>query len=618
MAGIAAGPSAAEPAGAEGAGRLGGYLGPIADCVRDIMLLVRRDGQLLDANAAAVAAYGHGRAALLCMNIRALRAAETMPELAEQMAQAEAGGALFETIHRRADGSTFPVEVSSTGAEFAGERVLLSVIRDISERRRAERALAEGAARLEMTLDAGGMGRWEVDLRSGVRWRDPRTLALCGLPPATPADAGAAFDALIHPDDRPAREEALRHALAGDGEYRCEFRIRRADTGEERWLAARGQVLREADGAPSRLIGVNFDVTERRRAEQALHDNEARLRIALEAARMSTWDYDLRAGLATRSGNLVGTRPGLPRERFTLAAWLGQIHPEDQEALARAVAGAASGQVPRFAVEYRLRRAEEEGGGWMWMATHGAVAERDAATGEVLRLAGIGMDVSARKAAEERQRLLMREVDHRAKNALAVVQAALRLTPRDHVHAYAEAVEGRVRALARAHSLLAEGQWSGADLRSLAAGELAPFLGAPERPGGAPRAVLEGPRTHLGAEAAQGVSMILHELATNAVKHGALSAPGGRVRLAWGADLAAATLRLDWVEEGGPETGAPPARRGFGWRIIEATTLGQLGGTIEWQWEGGGLRCTVAIPLARALGEAARRGAAEGVGTGPA
>jgi two-component sensor histidine kinase/HAMP domain-containing protein len=218
-------------------------------------------------------------------------------------------------------------------------------------------------------------------------------------------------------------------------------------------------------------------------------------------------------------------------------------------------------------------------------------------------------DVSERRAAEERQALLMRELDHRAKNALAVVQAALRLTPKDDAETYARAVGGRVGALARAHTLLAKGQWSGAELRDLAWGELAPFLGSAADKRKQPRAALDGPEVTLVPGAAQAISMALHELATNATKHGALSTPEGRVSVFWEVDGGTGLLRLLWAEAGGPPlTGAPPARRGFGSRLLEATLKDQLGGKLARDWRPGGLVCTIELPLARALaGQALRR-----------
>jgi PAS domain S-box-containing protein len=220
---------------------------------------------------------------------------------------------------------------------------------------------------------------------------------------------------------------------------------------------------------------------------------------------------------------------------------------------------------------------------------------------------GIMRDISARKADEARRALLMREVDHRAKNALAVVQSVLRLTPRDEPQAFAAAVEARVAALARVHSLLAEGGWSGADLRAVAERELAPYAAPRGEGAGGPGArgplvSLDGPPVPLAPAAVQPFAMVLHELATNAAKHGALSVPGGAVEVRWRAGRRAredGLLRLRWTETGGPPLAGPPARRGFGSRVIEATVRGQFGGAVERRWDPSGLVVEVEIPLAR-------------------
>ena len=153
---------------------------------------------------------------------------------------------------------------------------------------------------------------------------------------------------------------------------------------------------------------------------------------------------------------------------------------------------------------------------------------------------GAHIDVTPLREAEERQRFLMQEIDHRAKNVLSVVQAAMRLTRAASPEAFVAAVEGRVAALARAQTVLAEGRWTGADLRRLLEGELAPFLGGAETR--IAQAELNGPRLSISPAAAQPLSMTVHELATNAVKHGALAAPDGRVTVTWRVDAAAGVL----------------------------------------------------------------------------
>ncbi len=212
------------------------------------------------------------------------------------------------------------------------------------------------------------------------------------------------------------------------------------------------------------------------------------------------------------------------------------------------------------------------------------------------RFAALFLDVTERRRAEERQTLLAREVDHRAKNALAVVQTMLRLTRADDVPSFARAVEGRVAALARAQTLLAEGRWDGADLHAVLRGELAPFLGGP-------RADLDGPPAVLPPGTAQPLAMAVHELATNAAKHGALSVPGGRVSVSWrldGGGAAPGVLKLRWAEAGGPPVAGPPARRGFGSRVLDGTVRGQLGGAVSLAWAQTGLVCDMAVPFGRA------------------
>ena len=205
-------------------------------------------------------------------------------------------------------------------------------------------------------------------------------------------------------------------------------------------------------------------------------------------------------------------------------------------------------------------------------------------------------------AGEARLRLLAREVDHRAKNALSVVQAALRLTPRTDIESFVASVEGRVLALARAQTLLAADQWRGVSLQQLLRTELEPFVA---RGGAGPSAELEGPSVLLPPVVIQPMAMVAHELATNAVKHGALAAPGGRVLISWevssGPDGAGGEvprrLWLRWVERDGPDVAGPPTRRGFGTRVLESVVRGQLGGTIDMRWEPGGLVSAIEVPL---------------------
>lgn len=193
--------------------------------------------------------------------------------------------------------------------------------------------------------------------------------------------------------------------------------------------------------------------------------------------------------------------------------------------------------------------------------------------------------------ATRRQELLAREVDHRAKNALAVVQSIIRLTRADDVNAFSKAVHGRIRAMAGAHNLLSASRWAGASLARLVEEELSPY-----QQGG--RREAAGPPVTLRPSAAQAAAMALHELATNAAKYGAFSQTGGVVTVFWRVEEQ--NLVIEWREHGGPRVSAPSAT-GFGAKVIGATIGEQLNGAVHFRWEPDGLCCTLSIPNTREL-----------------
>jgi two-component sensor histidine kinase/PAS domain-containing protein len=338
------------------------------------------------------------------------------------------------------------------------------------------------------------------------------------------------------------------------------------------------------------LAGLEQRVAER---TASLREEQERLRLAIDAGRFSTWEADLRAGTTTRAGRSLETL-GLPSDTppSAFAEWHERIHPADRDQVRGIWDDVVAGRQPGYRIEYRFRRPD---GAWRWIESTAAVVRYDPATGAPLRLAGTNRDITDRREEEERRDLLTREVNHRARNTLAIVQAILRLTRAEDAAGYARLIEGRIAALARAQSLLAAERWTGAPLGTLLTEELAPFGGTGE--GAATRFVLGGPPLRLRAEAVQPLGMVMHELATNAAKHGALSVPGGRVEVSWQADEAAGLLHIRWAETGGP---APrfPQTRGVGSRVIEATAAGQLGGSVQRRWPASGLVCDLALPLA--------------------
>jgi PAS domain S-box-containing protein len=469
------------------------------------------------------------------------------------------------------------------------------------ERRRAERAAREGESRFRLLAESAPVMLWMGDTQGKCLYINAALRRFWGVAP----ELLDSFDwtGTLHPEDAgPLYSRALEAMEARRG-FEVEARYRRAD-GEWRVLHSVAQPRFGPGGELLGMIGVNVDVTEARDAEATLRASEERLRMAQEAGGIGTWEADLRSGERRWSNSnyrLWGLEPGTPLD---LARIFSLVHPDDRAHVAAMTAAAREQAGGRLAeLEFRILRPSD--GAVRRILSWGEVIPGP--DGKPARHLGVMQDVTERRAADERLRLLAREVDHRAKNALAVVQAALRLAPKDDARAYALAVEGRVRALARAHGLLAEGRWEGAALRALVEGELAVFLDnaglRTHRGVTAPRIEALGPELSLAPTAAQPISMALHELATNATKYGALSVPEGHVTVHWEEDRAAGRLRLRWTERGGPALDGAPSRRGFGSRLIEAMICEQLAGTMACDWRPGGLLCVFELPLSRVLAE---------------
>jgi PAS domain S-box-containing protein len=452
-------------------------------------------------------------------------------------------------------------------------------------------ALAENERFLRLAQQAAGAGSWSWRPDIGEILVSPELLAMLGLEATetgpVPFDG---FMEAVHPEDRALLEQALVKALR-EGQMALELRVfRRLPDGgrEERWFLCRARLFGSPDDGSLTLFGVDLDITDRRRAEE-------RFEASTEAMEGFVYDADLSTGRVLHSCGITGL--GLGPSGTRASTWMALTHPEDRPRLdAEMRPLLADPKADRYALEYRVRRQD---GSYIWVLDRGRIF-RDGVTGAATRLVGGAVDITARRDAEERQILLMREVDHRAKNALAVVGAALRLTRADDVEAYRTAIESRVAALARAQAALAESSWLGADLRGLVAAALEAFIGE----GKAPRAVLRGPPVTLAAEATQALSMALHELATNATKYGALSRAEGSVRVTW--RLAEERLLIRWEETGGPPVEAQPGRRGFGTRVIDGTVRTQLGGEARLDWRPEGLVAELSIPAGRALARTQR------------
>jgi PAS domain S-box-containing protein len=356
-------------------------------------------------------------------------------------------------------------------------------------------------------------------------------------------------------------------------------------------LRAKVKIFVELYRKTRQLERMNAELEERVSARTAeLEASTAQLRqseesrsLALAAGNMGSWDWNRDRGECLWDDGQYGIF-GVNRKHFGVTAEnvRALIHPEDWQRLQSALELLLKDRKPTQN-EFRVKRPNGE---IRWCI--GTAAPSIDASGHVTRISGVTVDITDRKIAEERQALLAREVDHRAKNALALVQSIVRLTRASDIAAYTTAVEGRIRALSRAHTILSLSRWQGADMRGLVEEELAPY-----RTGETAKIETSGPNVSLQPAAAQSLALALHELVTNAAKYGALSSTSGRVHLAW--ELNPGTLVLKWTESGGPPT-LPPSSPGFGTRIITASIEGQLAGQTVFDWRPEGLQCVLSVP----------------------
>jgi PAS domain S-box-containing protein len=321
----------------------------------------------------------------------------------------------------------------------------------------------------------------------------------------------------------------------------------------------------------------------------ALRESERRLRLAVEAARIGIWDWNPLTNEMVWSVEAKSIAGLPPDEPVTFDQIQKMTHPQDLPRTSAIVRRALDPKERlREPYEYRIIRRDGE---VRWVQAMGEavfVADEDGV--RATRYVGTIRDITDRKRAEERQTFLMRELVHRVRNTLASVRAIATATLR-HAQTLKEAetaLSARINALADVHSLLSNAEGQRTDMHEIVGAVIAPYRSPQER------ISIAGPPLVLEEGESVSLAMALHELATNAVKHGALSRPEGRVDLRWTVSDPGppAKLRLTWREQGGPPT-EPANRRGFGMRLIEQALGGDPRSRVEVTFAPEGLTCIV-------------------------
>jgi PAS domain S-box-containing protein len=353
--------------------------------------------------------------------------------------------------------------------------------------------------------------------------------------------------------------------------------------------------LRNETDAIVGVVNMKVDISERKKAELALVERNIQLALAGKAALVGSWAYDTDTEIMRISEGYAAIH-GFPEGSVEMPRneCLATVHSDDIGRVRQVRTEAFSERRREYSVEYRIFR---PGGEMRWVETRCFITYDG--EGRPRQVVGVTIDITERKRVEEQQGKLVAELDHRVKNVLATVQAVAAQTMQasSSMEHFVAALDGRIRSMGSTHELLSHRRWLGIPLAELVERELAPYTTGSN-------VEIGGPDVMLSAEAGQTMATVLHELVTNAAKHGALSTPSGRVSIRWRLPLngsAGERLVFTWREAGGPLV-VPPRKSGYGMQVVRELVPYELGGTVDLLLAPEGVRCQMEIPLARLSG----------------
>ena len=385
----------------------------------------------------------------------------------------------------------------------------------------------------------------------------------------------------------------MNQLLAGEiATYAMEKRYFRKD-GKIVWINLTVSLVRKADGTPDYILSVIDDITARKRADIDLAESRSRLAGVVDSAMDAIITIDSRQNVVLFNGaaeklflRKAAEVVGQPLS-LLLPQRYGDAHIQHIKAFAKT--GVSNRTMGRLGPLAALRADGTE------FPIEASISQTIVG-GEKL-FTSILRDITERKRAEDTQRLLLAELDHRVKNTLANVQAIAMqtLSATADPASFVESFNGRIRALGRAHTLLTRSSWQGADLATLIKDQLTVDVGDVDN-----RVSCVGPQVQLEPQTALHLGLVLHELGTNARKHGSLSQPRGNLATVWSitTDGELPELRLRWVESNGPLVVAP-AKRGFGSILIERSLQHALGGDARLDFAPSGVICEIRLPLTK-------------------
>ncbi|MFT4098420.1 MAG: PAS domain S-box protein [Rhodoblastus sp.] len=410
---------------------------------------------------------------------------------------------------------------------------------------------------------------WMADSSGAVFWYNKRWFDYTGT--TFEQMQGWGWTKVHHVDHVERVVESVRRSFETGEPWEETFPLRAAN-GEFRWFLSRAMPIRDEAGAIVRWFGTNTDISEQRQFEERLRESEAIFRAMFNNSSLGKAQIDPATFHFARVNDALCRLTGANSVELLATTMPERVHSAHRAALERGLAQMASGEIDAFGIEARILSAARPR---VWaQITLNTIADEK---GAPYRLAAVFVDVTERKLAEQRNRMLMREVNHRAKNLLAVVQAIARQTAGSAN--YEQRFIERVAALAAAHDVVVDNEWKGATLDSLILSQTGFFTDASRR------LTLSGPTVIVSAEASQMLAMTFYELAANAVKYGALSSDSGQVEAQWtvAGEAGAEIFALEWRESGG----APPDkthRAGFGSVVTRKLVATMFEGRVDAQF----------------------------------
>ncbi|MGE7204861.1 PAS domain-containing protein [Sphingomonas sp. NPDC019816] len=440
-----------------------------------------------------------------------------------------------------------------------------------------------------------------------ILWlRDADTLRWEYLTPAFEAIYGLARDhmlagdhyrgwlAMIVPDDRPRAEHHIGRVRGGEHGV-VEYRIRRPGDGAIRWLRDTGFPIADEQGQIRLIGGIGEDITDAKLVQDRIERSEERLRNAVEVGGLGLWDWDVTTDEIHWSDEHFRMEGYAVNEvRPSYENWIARVHPDDRAQTETLLDAARVGN-GAFAHEFRVVHPD---GSIHWLQSRGRFFyERGRAT----RMVGAIVETTDRRMWDERQQVLIAELQHRTRNLIGVVRSTAEKTARSSttLAEFDEKFRDRLDALSRVQNLLSRlNDHDRVTFEDLIRTEVSALGGGPDR------VTLDGPAgVRLRSSTVQMLAMALHELGTNAAKYGALAHPAGRLTICWSLEPASAEMRpwlhIDWRETGVPmpPEGAAPQGTGQGRELIERALPYQMNARTTYRLEADGVHCTIAIPL---------------------